>query len=137
MKIKFIKTADILVVVTILTICLCGYYFLHEKENKNNLTAVVTIDGKIYKEISIGNSSETNDISGEIVTPTNPKTVISYDNHSVWFSFSECKNQLCVRSGKLSSPGATAVCLPARVVVSIVADKHTKDRNSFPDAVTY
>lgn len=37
----------------------------------------------------------------------------------VYMSFSDCKNQICVKTGKISKRGECIVCLPNRVILEI------------------
>jgi hypothetical protein len=39
---------------------------------------------------------------------------------TISFYHSDCPDQICVRTGKLTKPGQTAVCLPGKVSVRIV-----------------
>ena len=39
------------------------------------------------------------------------------------FLSSDCPDQICVRTGKLTKPGEAAVCLPARVSLRIVSSQ--------------
>ena len=43
-----------------------------------------------------------------------PVTIIS-ENGAIWFESSDCPDQICVRSGKLSRAGESAACLPAEI----------------------
>lgn len=40
---------------------------------------------------------------------------------AISFYHSDCPDQICVRTGKISKPGQTAVCLPGKVSVRIVS----------------
>ena len=53
------------------------------------------------------------EIEGEI------PVVIAAENGKIWFLRSDCPDHLCVRFGKLSKSGETAVCLPAKVAVTV------------------
>ena len=52
---------------------------------------------------------------------------ITVGNGEIYFSKAECKDKLCVKSGKLTSGGETAACLPARVVISVKSNKSKTD----------
>jgi len=40
----------------------------------------------------------------------------------VWIDEADCKNQICVQTGKVGRPGDTIVCLPHHLVVQVVDD---------------
>ncbi|MFR8003424.1 MAG: NusG domain II-containing protein [Hydrogeniiclostridium sp.] len=49
------------------------------------------------------------------------------------FLSSDCPDQICVRTGKLTKPGEAAVCLPARVSLRIVSSQ--RETNGY-DGIT-
>ncbi len=46
---------------------------------------------------------------------------------AVSFLRSDCRDQICVRTGKLTKAGQTAVCLPAKISVRIIGRDRTVD----------
>ena len=53
---------------------------------------------------------------------TEPGVVLRVEPGRIRFAKADCPDQVCVNSGWLSSPGQTAVCLPARVSVLLEGD---------------
>ena len=58
--------------------------------------------------------------------PLNKNTVLELDgntveikNGTVTMRWADCKNQLCVRQGKISKSGESIICLPHRVSVTV------------------
>jgi hypothetical protein len=49
--------------------------------------------------------------------------------------YSDCKNQVCVNTGKISKAGETIVCLPNYVIVEIVSSKEGGEDDEAIDAV--
>lgn len=124
-KIKLLKKSDIILAAVLAVICAATLIFMGS--SGKNLTATVSVDGEVYEVIDLS------EVEGElvIVTPTDPETVIKASKNAVWFESSQCENQLCVNSGKLSKNGAAAACLPAKTVITVEgAEKPV-------DAVTY
>lgn len=124
-RIKLLKKSDIILAATLAVICAAALIFMGSSEQ--SLTATVSVDGEVYEVIEISK------LESElvIVTPTDPETVIKANKNAVWFESSQCENQLCVNSGKLSKNGAAAACLPAKTVITVEgAEKPV-------DAVTY
>ena len=124
MKTRLLKKADIVTASIIILVCIAAIAFA--RLSGGGLTAQVTVDGRLLESIDL-NSVET---AYTIVTETSPETEITVEKGAIYFSRSECENQYCVGSGRLTSKGATAVCLPAKVVITVTADKSV-------DAVTY
>jgi hypothetical protein len=46
---------------------------------------------------------------------------------AISFIHSDCPDQICVKTGKISKPGQAAVCLPAKISVKITGNKKTHD----------
>ena len=49
---------------------------------------------------------------------------ITFDGKTVAVTHSDCPTQDCVRTGAISRPGQSIVCLPEQVVVKILGDTH-------------
>ena len=124
MKTRLLKKADIITVLIIIIICVSAVLFM--RSTGGGLNARITVDGNVIETVDLNTVEK----PYTIITETVPETEITVENGAIYFSRSECENQFCVGSGKLTSKGATAVCLPARVVITVTADKSV-------DAVTY
>ena len=124
MERKLIKKTDIIAVCAVLAACLIflGVTGLSSR----SLTATVTVNGSVLHSVSLGSVKE----PYELTTPTDPETVILISPDGIEFKSSGCDNQLCVKSGKLTRKGAAAVCLPARVVITLTGQGGV-------DAITY
>lgn len=120
-----IKKNDIIVIAVIAAVCIAALCLMSFTDNP--LTAVVTVDGNVIETVELDKVED----SYTITTDTIPSTVIRVENSAIYFESSECENQLCVHSGKLTRRGATAACLPAKTVITIIDGKKTVD------AVTY
>ena len=121
-KIKTIQKRD---AAFILVLLIAAAIMLLWPRSRDNLTAVITIDGEKREEISLDAVS-----SPYIITPgTDPAVTIQVEKGKIYFLTADCSDKICVNTGILSKEGDTAVCLPAKAVISI-------ERNDV-DAVTY
>lgn len=91
--------------------------------NSDNLTAEVYVDGRLEEIIDLSAIEKEYTISPN----SDPKVEITVGRGEIYFSHAECKDKLCIKSGKLTSGGETAACLPARVVISIKSNKNKTD----------
>ncbi len=81
-----------------------------------SLTCQITQDGKLVREIRLGAGyHDTITIDGAV------HNEITIDGKVVYFSESDCPDQVCVRTGKLTKAGQMAVCLPNKVIVRLVS----------------
>ena len=122
MNIKLIKKGDILIVAAVVIIA--GLFMLWQSINKNNLTAVITVDGEIIQTVNLSAKEE-----AVIIPDTEPEVKIVAENGYIFFESAECEDKLCVSCGKLEKKGDTAVCLPSKTVTTVAG--------SDVDAVTY
>ncbi len=53
--------------------------------------------------------------------------VIAIKDGFVYMEEADCKNQICVNTGKISAPGQNIVCLPNRIIVTITGKEEGFD----------
>lgn len=123
MKHKLFRKADLIVI--LLAAAPVLIYFLWSYQKADNLVAEISVDGKVIERIDLLRETERR----EFVLDTEPKVVIVSENGSVYFEESGCMDQICVSAGKLNKKGDTAICLPAKTVLTVVGSE--------VDAVTY
>ena len=118
--------ADLLVAVAIVALAvLCGLRFwLPQGQTDGPLTAVVTIDGQEADRFPVSQGEPfqvrtyTNNGYTLVVSPAGDSPILSAPD-GLCVLESDCPNQDCVRSGVISKPGQSLVCLPARIVIEL------------------
>lgn len=121
MQRRFIKKADIALIAVILCVgaALLIWRFL---PSGGKTEAVIYAGGAEYCRVPLDGGTDMT------VTPeTDPEVVIKIKNGAVWFESAECRDKLCVKSGKLTRPGDTAACLPVGVVIRLEGSKKRHD----------
>ena len=126
MKNKLFRKWDFIIIAAVLIAAFSGIYIERSSGDTDELTAVITVDGEVYKKINLASVKERKEIKPE----TDPEVIIVAENGCIYFESAGCSDKICVSAGKLSKKGDTAVCLPAKTVVSITGA-------SMPDAVTW
>jgi len=63
------------------------------------------------------------------------RNVVVIKDNTVHMDYSDCKNQVCVNTGKISKAGETIVCLPNYVIVEIVSSEEGGEDDEAIDAV--
>lgn len=121
-----LKKADILVIILLVITSFLIYFFtnkLPKEENDISKKVVITVDGKIYKELPLTNNTkekiDINTIYG--------KNEVIIENGKVYMHESNCKEKICMKMGKISIAGDSIICLPNRLMVKIVSDKKNED----------
>jgi len=119
---KRMKKMDFLVIF-ILVIFSIALYFITNKnfneDDNSNKIAVITIDGKVYKEIKLTKGLDENiEIKSKY-----GENVITIKNDVVHMHESDCKDRICIKMGKIKTPGDSIICLPNRFMVKIISEK--------------
>ena len=101
------KLLAILLSALLLLLPSCG------KPNTQNLTVVVKVSGEIVARLPLTESTE---LEIEGVGGTNHLVI---KDGSAWVSSADCKNQVCVNTGKIDSGSLLGMitCLPHEVVI--------------------
>lgn len=113
MKTKLFKKGDIAVILVILVAAALFWFFRTQQTDR--LEAVITVNGETVETIDLSAVKEKRIIELD----TDPKVVIAAENGAIYFESAECDDKLCINCGKLSRKGDTAVCLPAKTIVTV------------------
>ena len=124
---KLVRPADFVIIGVVL--CAVAVFFLWSfAQPSRGLSAVVRQDGEVTLRIPLASVGE----GREIVPDCEPAVRIRVEPDGVFFEEAGSPDQLCVRTGKLTRAGQSAVCLPARVSVTLEGDADS----DIPDAMT-
>jgi hypothetical protein len=94
-----------------------GVFVLRAVPRGGAATAVVrTAKGEVARVLLIP------DVPPQVLEPC-PGLRLEFRSGRVRFAASPCRDQLCVREGWLSKAGESALCLPERVLVTVVSRK--------------
>lgn len=113
MKAKLLRKTDIFIILAV-AVAACVFMLLRSAGD-SPLTAEISVDGQVIETIKLDEVTD----RVEIIPDTRPRVVIVAENGSIKFEQAECPDKVCISAGNLYRKGDTAVCLPAKVVVSI------------------
>lgn len=102
---KVFTAADVAVVVILVAIAAAAIIAFTAKKAD---VAVVSVDGR-KTEYSL---QKTETIDLDCLT-------VHIDGGKVWVTNSTCLDHTCEKSGKISSPGQSIVCLPNKIVITV------------------
>ena len=114
MERKWFRPADLILLAAAAAVCLVLLLWQHSAGNAD-CTAVIEQDGQELRRISLSalTQEERIDLGGDC------HVVLLVEPGAISFLSSDCPDQICVRTGKLTKPGQAAVCLPARISVRL------------------
>lgn len=118
-----IRKADMRLLAGILSVAVVMTVVIQIGIKKPGETAVVTVDGKVVKELPL--SRDTNEIEIEGYQGGINRIVVS--EGWVYMSYADCPDELCVHTGRIRNTGETIVCLPHRVVIEIKGGEEVYD----------
>ncbi|MBR2868291.1 MAG: NusG domain II-containing protein [Clostridia bacterium] len=113
MKAELFRKGDIAVILVIL-VAVALFLGIQSKQT-DKLEAVITVNGETVETIDLSLVKEKQIFEFD----TTPKVIIAAENGEIYFEYADCDDKLCINCGKLSRKGDTAVCLPARTVVTV------------------
>ena len=105
---KVLKKGDFLIIGTVAAIFILSVVFIFSFSNQGSRVVIKQNNEIIYNQ-SI-NQNDTVDTGSNIVI---------IKDGVVFMNEADCKNQICVKSGKISKKGESIVCLPNKVIVEI------------------
>lgn len=117
------KHGAALIIFTVIVIAVLTAY--KYTRAKTSLTAVVTSDGATVLSLPLDEVTEKREFT------LDNGMVIAAENGEIWVESAPCKDKICVRTGKLSHSGESAVCVPLKTVVSV------KGASENIDVITY
>ncbi|MBQ8784148.1 MAG: NusG domain II-containing protein [Clostridia bacterium] len=127
-KIKLFSRYDLLVLIAISALAII--LLVPNLFASKSLTATITVDGEVIERVDLSSATGFREIKLE----SDPAVKVRIENGRICVVEAECEDKLCVNCGWLESDGAMAVCLPAKVVVSVDGSKASDEA---PDVITY
>lgn len=119
-KRKLFSPWDLLIIGIIAAAAVFFTVFLFFQGETSNAVACIKINGEVYREVSLSQTDEAQDIELE---NGGHHAVIHIENAKVSFLSSDCPDKLCVNQGTISKNGESIVCLPGRFSVSIISEQ--------------
>jgi len=113
---KFFKKSDILVVIVIVIISIISLVIY------NNIFLTKPAKAEIYYKAELVETIDLRTgLDKTFSIPQNKHVVFHlYKDGSICFEESDCPDEICIKTGKLSSIGETSACLPNGIILKIV-----------------
>lgn len=109
-----LKIGDFVITGLVLLIAFLTVFSLTVR-GTNNLTAVITQNGQVIKEINLSELSS----PLEFAIDGKYHNSIRAEQGKIRFVESSCPDDICVQTGWLTKPGQVATCLPNGVLIKI------------------
>ena len=110
---KLLRKWDILIIAAAAVLSIALILFV--RGSGKGRIAEISVDGRVVETIDLDSVKERREIVPDTAIPV---TIVAEDG-GIYFESSECPDKICVKTGRLTDKGDTAICLPARTVISI------------------
>ena len=109
---KIIRPKDFAIILIIILLALCLFYY-SRSVSREKVTAVIFVHGEEYDRVDLSKvrGTQTFELDADL------HVEITAVEGEIFFSFSQCPDQICVRTGRLSWPHQSAACLSAGVSI--------------------
>lgn len=123
---KFIKKTDIIIISAVVFICMVSLVVYKIYNSSSSVLAQIYYRSQLVETFEIKKGTDR-----IFSISQNDKVVFHlYPDGSICFQESDCRDKICVRSGKLNMIGQTAACLPNQIILKIVRnDRNISDDN--------
>jgi hypothetical protein len=123
---KFINKTDIIIISVIIIICVISLGVYKSLNTNTPVIAEIYFDSQLVKSIDLQQGTEL-----VFSIPGHDHVVFHlYPDGSICFEKSNCRDKICVRSGRLNMVGEYAACLPNNIIMKI----SRKDKRASDDA---
>ena len=119
---KLSKRTDWIIIGITLLFLFLLLYFMHNRESDSGAIARKSANGETDADIALDTAAD-----GKLTNPEIPFAQFEIQNHQIRFIEAKCPDKFCERTGWISRPGETAVCLPNRIVVRVEGKKQDFD----------
>ncbi len=113
-----IKKGDLILVSIVFVIALSFLLFIKIYPFKEGTEVLVTVDGVEYGRYSFENNE---------TIKINECNVLKIENKKADMIIADCPDKLCVKQKSISKVGESIICLPNKVVVSVLGDVKEKE----------
>ena len=120
------KKNDIILAASFVVVAIICAILIQVVVKKAGNVAVVSIDGQVYKELSLNVNTK---LEIDAAVGADGYNFLVIENGYAYMKDADCTDKICVHQGRISKVGETIVCLPHKVVIEI------KGENTELDAV--
>ena len=111
------KKQDFILIFALLAVAVVAFFVISNVISKDGAKVQVLVDGEIFYEYNLDENGEYS-----IETDMGANTLVIKDKKA-YVSEADCPDKLCVKQGEISKSGQSVICLPHKLVVTIVDDE--------------
>lgn len=114
---SFFKKSDIVIILSVLAAALLFLLWTSLGKDGSDAVAEIYVDGELFRTVDLSQVEEPYllELDAQL------HVVLEVSPGGIRFVESECRDKICVHTGRLTGQPDYAACLPARVAVKIVS----------------
>ena len=112
---KYVRKNDIIMLSCIAVLIFVSYGLRIHSMMNNGSTIEITVDGKVYGRYALEQDQR---IPVEIDGET--KNIVVIADGEAYMAEASCPDKLCIHQGRIESRSQSIVCLPNRVIVTVI-----------------
>ena len=112
---KYVRKNDIILLLCIAVLIFVSFGLRIYAMMNNGSTIEITVDGKVYGRYALEQDQR---IPVEIDDET--KNIVVIADGEAYMAEASCPDKLCIHQGRIESRSQSIVCLPNRVIVTVV-----------------
>lgn len=120
------KIAAVLIIGIIILSFIGVFLYKHNISGPSRI-AVIEQNGKVIKTIDLNKVKEKSEFT---IPYNNDFNKIELEPGKIRFIDADCPDKICVKTGWISEPGQTAVCLPHKLLIKIEGKSSSFDQIS-------
>lgn len=122
------KAWDKIIIVLLLVISFVPYLFLKVLliDDYDVTYARITIEGKLYKEVSLTGQIKQKELTIETEHGSNQ---IVIENEKITITEADCPDGICTQTGFIGKPSQSITCLPHKLHIEIVGKLSEEDED--------
>lgn len=113
------KKADFIVIATVLGIAAVILAVLYGGNSRPGYAVRVEVNTEVVDILPLGE-----DIQKEIISENGSNTLVIKDGYAS-VTQASCPDGICVNHRRISRPGESIICLPNKVVITVISEKET------------
>lgn len=131
---KLVKPLDVIIVVLLLVGSFIPYILFNRQnfsaDHDSTIIAVISINGKEVKQMELSNETEKKEFT--FYPADGQYNIIEVDGTKIRNKEDNSPDQIAVKTGWISKPGQTSICLPHKLIIEIKASNSDKDLQDEP-----
>lgn len=115
------KKQDFILIFALLAVAVVAFFVINNVISKDGAKVQVLVDGEIFCEYNLKEDGEYE------IESDYGLNILVVEAGSAYIKDADCPDKLCVNQGKISKSGQSIICLPHKLVVTIIEENGETD----------